>query len=213
MCELWVTRYNPVRGDMIIGEALLLNTNNDIFNKKHLTPFFGIQNTICLRALFYTYKLKPMAHTFSQIYVHVVFSVKGRHALLHKPWRNDVFRYMADIINAKGQKSIIVNGVEDHVHLFIGLKPSMSVSDLIREVKNNTTNFINSKKYIPGKFAWQEGFGAFTYSNNEVRNVYQYIHKQEDHHKKVTFREEYLAILNSFGVEYDETRLFDWDVK
>ena len=95
-----------------------------------------------------------MAGTFSQIYIQVVFAVKGRENLLQKPWRDEVFKYMAGIIKEKGQKPIIVNGVSDHVHLFIGLKPAMPVSDLVRDVKNNTTNFINDKKFLRGKFSW-----------------------------------------------------------
>ncbi len=117
---------------------------------------------------------------------------------------------MAGIIANKGQKPIIVNGVEDHVHLFIGLNPSMALSDLIREVKNNTTNFINSKGWIHGKFAWQEGYGAFSHSRSQVEDVYQYILNQEEHHRKHPFKEEYLDKLKKFEVEFDEQYLFDW---
>ena len=116
-----------------------------------------------------------MAGTYSQIYIQVVFAVKGRNNLLQKPWRDEVFKYMSGIIKGKNQKAIIVNGVEDHVHLFIGLKPSMCLSDLVRDVKNNTTNFIKDKKLVKGAFAWQEGFGAFSYSQSHIDNVYQYI--------------------------------------
>src|SRR4051794_23611146 len=109
-----------------------------------------------------------MAGTFSQIYIQVVFAVKRRENLLQKPWRDEVFKYMAGIIKGKGQKSIIVNGVADHVHLFIGLKPVISISDLVREIKSNTSIFINDKKIIKGKFAWQEGYGAFSYSHSQI---------------------------------------------
>ena len=125
-----------------------------------------------------------MPGSFSQIYVHVVFAVKGRGNILHKEWRHDVFKYMAGIIKNKGQKPIIVNGVSDHVHLFIGLKPSISISDLIRDVKNNTTNFINEKKLIKGKFAWQSGFAVFSYSQSQVKKVYRYILNQKSIIKK-----------------------------
>jgi len=151
-----------------------------------------------------------MAGTFSQIYIQVVFAVNGRHNLLLKPWREEVFKYMSGIIKGKNQKPIIVNGVSNHVHLFIGLKPSMALSDLVRDVKNNTSNFINSKKYIRGKFSWQEGFGSFSYSQSHIENVYQYILKQEEHHCKKTFREEYLEFLKHFEIEYDEKYLFEW---
>ncbi|NOS92237.1 MAG: IS200/IS605 family transposase [Cyclobacteriaceae bacterium] len=151
-----------------------------------------------------------MPGTFSQIYIQVVFAVKRRENLLQKPWRDEVFKYMAGIIKEKNQKPIIVNGVTDHVHLFIGLKPVMSLSDLVRDVKNNTTNFINDKKFLNTKFSWQEGFGAFSYSHSQLDTVYQYILNQEEHHKKKTFKAEYLELLEKFEIEYDEKYLFDW---
>ncbi len=117
---------------------------------------------------------------------------------------------MAGIIKEKGQKPIIVNGVTDHVHLFIGLKPAMSLSDLVRDIKNNTTNFINNKKFLRGRFSWQEGFGAFSYAHSQLDSVYQYILNQEEHHKKKTFKEEYLYLLQKFEILYDEKYLFEW---
>jgi putative transposase len=128
-----------------------------------------------------------MSGTFSQIYIQVVFAVKGRENRLRKPWRDEVFKYMAGIIKGKKQKPIIVNGVSNHVHLFIGLKPSLALSDLVRDVKNNTTNFINEQKYVPGKFSWQEGFGSFSYAQSQIGRVYHYILKQEEHHCQKTF--------------------------
>ena len=151
-----------------------------------------------------------MPGTFSQIYIQVVFAVKRRENLLQKPRRDEVFKYMPGIIKEKNQKPIIVNGVTDQVHLFIGLKPVMSLSDLIRDVKNNTTNFINDKKFLNTKFSWQEGYGAFSYSHSQLDTVYQYILNQEEHHKKKTFKAEYLELLEKFEIEYDEKYLFDW---
>ena len=151
-----------------------------------------------------------MAGTFSQIYIQVVFAVKGRGNLLQKPWREEVFKYMAGIIKEKKQKPIIVNGVADHVHLFIGLKPSMLLSDLVRDIKNNTSNFINNKEWIKGKFSWQEGYGAFSYAHSQLDNVYQYILNQEEHHKKETFKEEYQYFLQKYAIEHDEKYLFEW---
>ena len=151
-----------------------------------------------------------MAGTYSQIYIHAVFAVKGRENLLRKSWREDVFQYMAGIIREKNQKPIIVYGVEDHVHLFIGLKPSMCISDLVRDIKNNTTKYINDRKLVIGHFTWQEGYGVFSYSHSQLDNVYQYILKQEEHHKKTTFREEYISFLKNFEIEYNEKYLFDW---
>ena len=152
-----------------------------------------------------------MAGTFSQIYILVVFAVNGRENLLQKPWREEVFKYMAGIIKGKNQKSIIVNGVANHVHLFIGLKPSIAVSDLVRDIKNNTSNFINTQKFVHGKFSWQEGFGSFSYAHSQIEQVYQYILNQEEHHRKKTFKEEYLEFLKKFEIEYDEKYLFKWN--
>jgi REP element-mobilizing transposase RayT len=116
-----------------------------------------------------------MAGTYSQIYIQIVFAVQGRQNLLQKEWRQEVFKYMAGIIKNKGQKPIIVNGVEDHVHVFIGLKPAMAISDLARDVKNNSSNFINDHAWIGGRFNWQEGYGAFSYGHSQIEAVYHYI--------------------------------------
>ncbi|SEJ58027.1 REP element-mobilizing transposase RayT [Dyadobacter koreensis] len=151
-----------------------------------------------------------MAGTFSQLYVQVVFAVKGRENLIKKEFRTEIFEYIAGIIKGKNQKPIIVNGVGDHVHLFVGLRPSMSISDLVRDVKNNSSNFINSKKYVAGRFSWQEGYAAFSYSQSQIDSVFNYIQNQESHHQRRTFREEYLDMLVKFQVQYDEKYLFDW---
>ena len=151
-----------------------------------------------------------MAGTFSQIYIQYVFAVKGRENLLQQPWRTEVFKYISGIINGKNQKPIIVNGVADHVHVFVGLKPAMNISELIRDIKNNSSNFINDQKYIKGKFSWQEGYGAFSYGHSQIETVYQYIANQEEHHKKKTFKEEYIEFLQKFDIEFNEKYLFDW---
>ncbi len=151
-----------------------------------------------------------MAGTFSQIYIQYVFAVNGRQNLLLPQWRDEVFKYISGIIKGKNQKPIIVNGVANHVHVFVGLKPAMCISDLVRDIKNNSTNFINEQKFLRNKFSWQEGYGAFSYSHSQIDNVYQYILNQENHHKKRTFREEYLELLQQFEIEYDEKYLFDW---
>ena len=114
------------------------------------------------------------------------------------------------IIKGKNQKPIIVNGVTDHVHVFVGLKPAMSISDLIKDVKNNSSNFINENKFVKGKFEWQEGYGAFSYSHSQLDNVYQYILNQEEHHRKTSFKQEYISFLKKFEIEYEEKYLFDW---
>ncbi|MBK8516517.1 MAG: IS200/IS605 family transposase [Saprospiraceae bacterium] len=151
-----------------------------------------------------------MAGTFSQIYIQIVFAVKGRENLIGKSWKDELHKYISGIITNKGQKSIIVNGVADHVHIFVGLRPAMAISDLVRDIKNNSSNFINEKKFIKGKFSWQEGYGAFSYAHSQIENVYKYIVNQEEHHKKKTFKEEYLDFLQKFEIEYNEKYLFEW---
>lgn len=138
-----------------------------------------------------------MAGTYSQIYIQVVFAVQGRQNLLQKEWRQEVFKYMVGIIKNKGQKPIIVNGVEDHAHVFLGLKPAKALSDLVRDVKNNSSNFINDHKWIKGRFSWQEGYGAFLYGHSQIEDMYNYVLNQEQHHAKQTFKDEYMDFLQN----------------
>jgi len=150
-----------------------------------------------------------MAGSYSQIYIQYVFAVKGRQNLLQKPWREEVFKYISGIIKGKNQKPIIVNGVSDHVHVFVGLKPSMNIPDLVRDIKNNSSNFINENKWVKGKFCWQEGYGVFSYSHSQIDKVYRYIANQEAHHEKNTFKDEYIDFLVKSGIDYDEKYLFE----
>jgi len=103
-----------------------------------------------------------------------------------------------------------VNGIGDHIHLFVGLLPSMTISDLVRDIKSNSSKFINEKGFVKGKFVWQEGYGVFSYSHSHINSVYEYISRQEEHHKRKTFREEYIEFLNKFEVPFDEKYLFEW---
>jgi len=151
-----------------------------------------------------------MPGTFSQLYIQVVFAVKSRASLISNDWKDELHKYMAGIIKGKDQKPIIVNGMPDHIHVFIGLRPSMAISDLVRDIKNNSSNFINDNDWIKGKFQWQEGYGAFSYGHSQIENVYNYILNQERHHKKKTFRQEYLEFLEKFEVPYEERYLFEW---
>ena len=147
-----------------------------------------------------------MSGTFSQIYIQVIFAVKGRANLISPNWKDELHKYIAGIIKGKNQKPIIVNGMPDHIHAFVNLRPSMAISDL----KNNSTNFINDNKFVQEKFMWQEGYGVFSYSHSQIDNVYKYILNQEKHHKKKTFREEYFGFLKKYEINYNEKYLFDW---
>ena len=150
-----------------------------------------------------------MVGTFAQVYIQVVFAVKGRENLICKEWKDELHKYIAGVIKGKEQKPIIVNGMPDHIHAFVGLRPAMAISDLVRDVKNNSSNFINEKKFVKGRFSWQEGYGAFSYSHSHIQDVYDYILNQEEHHHKKTFREEYIAFLKKFEIKYNEKYLFE----
>ncbi len=120
------------------------------------------------------------------------------------------FKYITGIVKNKKQKLICINGVQDHVHILIGLKPEKAISDLVRDVKNNSSDFINKNKLVRGRFSWQKGYGVFSYSNSQLDRVVKYIMNQEKHHKRKTFKEEYIEFLEKFSIEYDEKYLFDW---
>jgi REP element-mobilizing transposase RayT len=147
--------------------------------------------------------------TFTQMYIQLVFAVKNREALLHKNIRNKVFEYMSGIITGMNHKSIIVNGMSDHVHILLGLNPSKSVSETVYTIKRSSSLFINKEKLCRGKFAWQEGYGGFSYGRSQLDAVYNYILNQEKQHQKTSFREEYMQFLKEFEVAYDKRFLFD----
>ena len=137
-----------------------------------------------------------MSSTFSQIYIQIVFAVKGRQSLIQQSWEEELYKYITGIIQNKGQKILAINGMPDHVHILIGMKPSCNLSDLVREVKKASNGFINEKKFCPYKFEWQEGYGAFSYSHSALENVFGYIANQKEHHRKKSFREEYVDFLS-----------------
>lgn len=151
-----------------------------------------------------------MANTYTKIYIQVVFAVQGRHNLIKKENKEELHKYITGIIRNKKQKLIAINCMPNHAHVFIGLKPNITLSDLVRDIKNNSSNFVDEKKWFRGKFSWQEGFGAFSYGHSQIDAVVKYIQDQEKHHAKKTFREEYLEMLNKFHVEYDGKYLFDF---
>jgi len=151
-----------------------------------------------------------MANTYTQLYVQIIFSPLGRQNLINNRIKNDIYKYIVGIIKKKNQKPMIINGMPDHVHIFLGFSPDIAISDLVRDIKSNSTNFINDNKLIPGKFSWQRGFGAFTYSKSQVSRVVRYIKNQEEHHRRKTFKEEYLELLEKFSVEYKKQYLFEW---
>lgn len=151
-----------------------------------------------------------MANTFSQIYIQVVFAVKGRDSLIHSSWEEELYKYIAGIIRNKGQKLLAINGTPDHIHFLVGIKPSCCLSDLIREIKKSSNGFISEKKLTKFNFNWQEGYGAFSYSYSDIENVIKYIMMQKEHHKDRSFKEEYLELLRKFEIEHQPEYLFNW---
>lgn len=151
-----------------------------------------------------------MANTYSQIYVHIVFAVKGRQNLIRTEIREELHKYITGIVTNRDQKLLSIFCMPDHSHLLIGLKPSISISDLVRDIKAGSSKFINDKKLIKGRFSWQEGFGVFSYSRSQIDTVIKYIQNQEKHHNKKSFKEEYVEFLKKFEIEYDEKYLFEW---
>jgi REP element-mobilizing transposase RayT len=154
------------------------------------------------------HKNKLMANTYHQIYLQTVFAVKYRNAVIKKEWRPKLLGVIGNLINETNCKTIIVNGVEDHVHCLIGLRPVVSISELMKTVKAKSSKYINDHSLTPARFEWQEGYGVFSYSQKDVDAVYKYIQHQEEHHKIQTFTEEYLELLKEFKVECDKQYIF-----
>jgi putative transposase len=148
--------------------------------------------------------------TFTQMYVHLVFAVKNKENNLQYNFRKRIFEYMSGILTTQKHKSIIVNGVSDHVHILFGLNPSKSISDIVHDLKRNSSLMINNEKLCKGRFAWQDGYGGFTYSRSQLDGIYKYIENQELHHKKKTFKEEYIEFLEKYNIEYNPIYLFEF---
>lgn len=150
-----------------------------------------------------------MSGTFSQIYIHLVFAVKNRECLIHPSWEESLYKYITGIVQNKGQKMLGINGMPDHIHILIGMKPSCCLSDLVREIKKSTNELIKERKLSKFKFNWQEGYGAFSHNHSDLNKVLVYIKNQKEHHKKRTFKQEFIEFLNKFEVDYKPEYLFD----
>jgi REP element-mobilizing transposase RayT len=151
-----------------------------------------------------------MANTYTQLYTQFVFSVKGRKNLIKESFRDELEKVMCGIVNNQKCKSLAVYCNPDHTHIFVGMHPTISPAKLMEQLKSGSSNWLNEKKYLPQKFSWQDGYGAFTYSKSHIDNVVKYILKQPEHHKKQSFKDEYLLLLEKFDVEYDPKYLFEW---
>ena len=151
-----------------------------------------------------------MADNYCQLYIQVVFAVQGRHNFIPKQRKEELHKYITGIVTKRKHKMYAINCMPDHAHIFVSMNPSQSISDLVRDIKTNSSIFITDQKFVKGKFHWQEGFGAFSYSHSHINRVVNYIGNQEEHHRIKTFKEEYLDFLQKFRIEYKEQYLFDW---
>ena len=149
-----------------------------------------------------------MANTYAQIYIHVVFAVEGRQNVIRAEHNDELQKYITGIVSGQKQKLIAINNMPDHVHLLLGLRPDLALSDLVRDVKAGSSKFVNEKRWVVGRFSWQEGFGAFSYSRSQLTSVIRYIENQQRHHARKSFRQEYVELLEKFNVDYDHRYIF-----
>ena len=145
-----------------------------------------------------------MGNTYTQIHLQLVFAVKYRAALIEQSWKTELYKYINGIIQEQKHKPMIINGVADHIHILIGFKPHQSLSELMQDIKGSSSKWINEKKLSKSKFNWQEGYGAFSYSNSNLKNVINYIKNQEEHHQKTLFIEEYKNLLKEYKIDFDD---------
>ncbi len=150
-----------------------------------------------------------MANTYTQIHLHIVFAVKGRQSLIQPTFKNELYKYISGIIENHEHKLLAINGMPDHIHILIGYRPSQSLPELLQDIKGDSSKWINSKGFIKDKFEWQSGYGAFSYSKSQLKDVINYIENQEKHHRKKTFHEEYVEMLQKFEVDYNQKYLFE----
>lgn len=151
-----------------------------------------------------------MANIYSQSYIQVVFAVDGRLSLIRAEFKEELYKYITGIVRNNRQKLIAINGMSDHVHILIGLKPALALADLVRDIKADSPNFINKKKWVRGRFCWQEGYGAFSYGHSQLDTIIRYIQNQAQHHRRRSFKDEYLAWLKKFEIPFEEKYIFEF---
>ncbi len=149
-----------------------------------------------------------MANTYTQLYYHIVFAVKGRSNLISNKWKDELYKYITGIIRNENQKLLIINGMPDHIHILLGTQPKCNLSHLVRDIKANSSKWINDKKFVMGKFEWQTGFGAFTVGQSQLPTLINYIERQEEHHKSSSFKEEYIKFLKSYDIDFNPDYIF-----
>lgn len=151
-----------------------------------------------------------MANTYSKIYTQIVFAVKGRNNSISETWEDELYKYINGVVRGTSNKFYCIGGMPDHLHLLVSYRPPVRLSDLIRDLKANSSGFVNRKNYLRSVFRWQRGYGAFSYWQSQIPGLIRYIKNQKEHHKRRSFREEYIAMLNKFVIDYDDKYLFDF---
>jgi REP element-mobilizing transposase RayT len=149
-----------------------------------------------------------MANTYTQLHIQAVFAVQNRECIIQPSWKDELYKYITGIVQNNKHKLLTINGMPDHIHILFGFRPTQSLSDLKQDIKGDSSKWINEKGFVRGKFSWQEGYGAFSYSKSELHRIINYIESQEAHHKKETFIEEYLDFLKEFEVDFDDRYIF-----
>ena len=152
--------------------------------------------------------MRSMANTYTQIHLQFIFAVQDRISLINTLWKDELCKYMSGIVHQNHHKLLIVNGMPDHIHMLVGLRPVQAVSDLMQDIKGSSSKWINEQKFTQGRFSWQEGYGAFSYSKSQLNAVINYIKNQEKHHQKKTFLQEYKEFLERFEVFYEDKYIF-----
>jgi len=149
-----------------------------------------------------------MANTYTQIHLQLVFAVQNRECIISSVWKNDLYWYITGIIQNIKHKVLAINGMPDHIHILTGMRPTQSLSDLLQDIKGDSSKWINQNWFVLGHFSWQEGYGAFSYSKSQISNVIHYINNQVEHHKKIKFLDEYIGMLQEFEIQCDDRYLF-----
>lgn len=151
-----------------------------------------------------------MGDTYTQLYIQLVFAVKGRHSFIQHTWEEELYKYITAVVQNDKHKMLAINGMPDHIHIFVGLHPAIAISDLVQDVKRASNNWINDRGFTQQKFAWQDGYGAFSYGKSQIDHVCKYVLNQKEHHKKYSFKTEYIKLLKLFGIEFKDEYLFEF---
>jgi len=171
-------------------------------NQNNITCSVGVESKI-------KFLRQNMANTYTKIYLHIVFAVKGRENLILDSWENQLYKYISGIIKQKGQMLYLINGYTDHIHILLSISPDCQLSNLIRDIKSSSTKWINANNFVKGRFYWQTGFSAFSVSQSLLKKTIRYIENQKEHHKKISFKKEYINLLEAYEIKYEDKYILE----